>query len=67
MTKKDYEKFADMLSAYVRASTIIEAPAFKFGFETATSNIIESVANVFAADNARFDKERFLKACGLEG
>lgn len=66
MTKKDYEKFADMFGVYRRVAARIKTPGFKSGFETATGNIIESVANIFAADNPSFDRERFLKACGVE-
>lgn len=66
MTKKDYAQFAAMLGVYLRDAEYIETPAFKSGFLTATGNIIESVANIFASDNPRFNKESFLKACGIE-
>jgi hypothetical protein len=31
------------------------------------AQIVEGIADVFAADNPRFDRARFYRACGVEG
>jgi hypothetical protein len=63
VTKKDYEKFAEMIS-YNKAHHMFVGDA-KIGYRIALLDVSHMMANIFAADNSRFDKERFLKACGL--
>jgi len=53
MTRKDYCKFALMLLRADYLSTDQKA-------KTATA-----MATVFASDNPRFDKAKFLQACGV--
>lgn len=63
MTKKDYIKFAQMLKR--------EQPATLYSIDESDVTtvtwqcIVESTADIFAEDNPRFDRERFLRACGL--
>jgi hypothetical protein len=56
MTRKDYIRFAAMLK-HIR-------PHWK------DNECLDDVANrmcaIFKADNARFDRAKFLKACGVE-
>jgi hypothetical protein len=35
------------------------------GYIVAWNDCAYGMADIFTADNSRFDKERFLKACGL--
>jgi hypothetical protein len=62
MTRKDYIRFAAMFKV-ARVATVPN------GFLTPdqiTKGIINATADIFAADNERFDRARFLKACGVE-
>ena len=50
-SKQHYEDFATLLGNYLRGEN-----------EEAYYNPIEGIADLFEADNARFDRERFLQA-----
>ena len=60
MTRKDYvliaEGFKNAFSAFTELSY-----SERWGMVKAA----RSVADTLAADNPRFDRERFLKACGV--
>jgi len=60
MTKKDYELIAKAISDTYDAMecTTIQAA---FGVEMVARNL----ATALASANPRFDRERFLKACGV--
>jgi hypothetical protein len=63
MTRKDYIRFAAMFKvqrAYVGQ--------FKSGdmMRLTIESIANETATIFEQDNARFDRARFLKACGVE-
>lgn len=63
MTRKDYITIAQAVcdGAFIECKTPAEVHA-----NTATrSKIAYQLANVFALDNPRFDRERFLRACGV--
>lgn len=55
MTKKDYELIAKAISRV----TAMPAP-YRYGGQYSAL----ALADVLGKDNPRFDKERFLKACG---
>ena len=61
MSKKVYVQFADMLNR--------EFSENKFMHNDASAredvNIINRIADLFADDNPQFNREKFLKACGL--
>lgn len=59
MTRKDYVAIA----AGIRAE--VEAGPNKNG-STALQRVAERIAEVMAQDNPRFDRARFLKACGVQ-
>ena len=59
MTKKDYVKFAEMLNT----ALILSIPT---NADSTVKSIIYNTAFIFAADNPNFDRDRFLKACGVE-
>lgn len=58
MTKKDYEALAKALSALAQGSDNIYRSA---GIEAS----VKVVAEVLQNDNSRFDRNRFLAACGF--
>lgn len=74
MTRKDFETVATAIRFEVAA--VLDAaharPArqdYTEGFDVGTLQALESVANRlaggFEADNSRFDREKFLTACGF--
>ena len=54
MTKKDYVKIARVFESLKHGDQITWRP------------LVERMANMLAADNPRFDRERFYAACGME-
>lgn len=62
MSRKDYEKFARMIRARVDA-TNDQTPHEVFDRLEYAAKL---AADVFVEDNPRFDKQRFLTACGVE-
>lgn len=71
MSRKDYENIAAQVKA-VRAGVAHTEPVspeddrFCRGILAGTRILAGGIANVFADDNERFDRERFLTACGIE-
>jgi len=74
MTRKDYEAFANILLIESNANweyppgvgeSFGRAECFRHGYREACKNIAFDLISIFEADNPRFDKERFIKACGL--
>ena len=55
MTRKDYVETANILAGY---SGEIHPQVFE--------DLVEGFAQYFQADNERFDKARFEKACGVD-
>lgn len=53
-SKKDYESIAALIKE-----------ATSWGNNT-VKNIAVGLADIFAADNTRFDRQKFLAACGLD-
>ena len=64
MTKKDYEMIATAISVNyeIAIKHKHERPTPDFAIEL----VANTLAGIFKEDNARFDKEKFLKACGME-
>ena len=60
MTKRHFEAFAREIADYVRFSQ--DMPEATTKHATFAARVIAHVAAEF---NPRFDRERFLKACGL--
>ena len=65
MTKKDYEAIArevkDALAQWPDGTSVLDV-----GARVATRTLTYRLCDVFAADNPRFDRARFLRACGIE-
>lgn len=63
MTHKDYQKFAAGFKALTNvvdpSPTLLEA-----GYQLAWSDCVRVAADIFAADNPRFKRDKFIKACG---
>lgn len=55
MTKKDYEAFAAMYQRLPNG--VYTCPDILI--------VVQATADIFARDNERFSRERFLKACGV--
>lgn len=68
MSKKDYVMLAGVVKA--RHDEIVN-PVSIFDAANLTAHldelqkIAESMADIFSQDNPRFDRSRFLKACGV--
>jgi hypothetical protein len=58
MTRKHFEAIAKAFS-----STLSEKPDFTVEEHETLEALAGKLSDVFASDNPRFDKERFLKAC----
>jgi hypothetical protein len=66
-TAKDFNQTAANIRAEVdelRASYEADSLALKVGLKTA-QRIASQMATGYARQNGRFDRERFLKACGF--
>lgn len=63
MTRKDYEKFADMIRGTVTSlNNDVEG---KVTGNNVVAHIAMQMIRIFANDNPRFDENKFLKACNL--
>lgn len=60
MTRKDYILLANALASAKPEYVPTASP-----FNEQWRDDCEAVADALAADNARFERERFLKACGV--
>lgn len=62
MTRKDYVAIAAAIHRTGMAITIGPKKSAEYTLKLAASDIAATMAN----DNPRFDRERFLKACGVQ-
>lgn len=60
MTRKDYE----LLASALRSTKPDEKQNVKFSLQW--SGDVAAIANALEADNPRFNRARFLAACGIE-
>lgn len=58
MTRKDYIATADILEALVSSTDTHEELNLMI-------EAVENFADMFAEDNPRFDRNRFMRACGI--
>lgn len=67
MSRKQYRDMAAVIQAERNISSDdFDDPAIAIGIDLATRNIASGLATVFAIDNPRFDRQRFMDACGIE-
>ena len=57
MSRKDYRAIASALKSFKEGQ--------KAGFNPSLADIASALAGVLAQDNDRFDRTKFLEACGL--
>lgn len=60
MTKKDYIKFAAMIKGYVTMGETVPM------YHPRLIVLAQHIADIPQDDNPRFDRERFLVACGMK-
>lgn len=63
MTRKDYIALAGAIKA-ARLPATVEG-VYPAPFNDGISSAAEQIADTLAQDNPRFDRARFLKACGV--
>ena len=56
MTKRDYIKFAEVIRVIIKSREPQITPAVR-------AFITQSIADIFAEDSPRFNREKFYKAC----
>lgn len=61
MTRKDYELIAKAIADLRNATKAVMGEEFQHG----TKQAAQYIAGALADDSNRFDRERFLKDCGL--
>lgn len=67
MSRKHYEAVAEMIAEVVADTPAHSDPEgfIATGRMQATRSIARGLASMFGEDNPRFDRQRFLDACGL--
>lgn len=65
MTKKDYTAFAGMMKGFTSSIRPKSGDEGDIVFACTVEEIAFDMADIFAKDNPRFDREKFLKACGF--
>lgn len=61
-SKKLYKEFAELLKHYKKIEALPIGPEYT----DLIPSLIEEIADIFAKDNPRFNKDTFLKACGIQ-
>lgn len=61
MSRKDYEAIAAIIAGDIAS----KRDACNVDVEDVLRNVARSMADHFARDNARFDRQRFYAACGI--
>ena len=63
MTKKDYEAIARIINCVYDNTSLSD---YARGVRATQHVIANQLSDVMQADNPRFDRVRFLKACGVQ-
>ena len=58
MTRRDYVKFAGLISRHATRKSKAEKDLVR--------DVAKGMADIFSEDNPRFNVDRFYKACGIE-
>ena len=64
LTKKDFKAVAEIVTRLHPAKS--KTGDFNKGENFALKNVAIKLADYFTTQNPRFDRNRFMKACGLE-
>ena len=62
MSRKDYRATADLIKSQRRLDGPTEATRLA---NDTLRNIADGMPSIFKADNSRFDRQKFMEACGL--
>jgi hypothetical protein len=65
MSRKDYEKFAQMIKKDADEAHATKNPSLRSEMLRSVHNTAQTCIDVFTEDNPLFNKARFLQACGL--
>lgn len=65
MTRKDYERTAAVIRERVERFRRSSHDTEREYCTAAIATLADDMADMFAAENPRFDRERFLSACGV--
>jgi hypothetical protein len=66
LTRKDFRAMAEIINTQTGEPGRTEYEEdYDRGWDDATRRLAENLAEYLAKQNPRFDRERFLKACGL--
>ncbi|KKN71231.1 hypothetical protein LCGC14_0422740 [marine sediment metagenome] len=65
LTKKDFKAVAEIIKTVIGGKS--DCTNFEIGWHGATEDIAEHLADYFITQDPRFDREQFMKACGLGG
>lgn len=65
MTRKDYEKIAHTVYTASRYANMGNCGRPAPTADMVLENLAEQLADILADDNSRFDRVRFLEACGF--
>ena len=65
MTRKDYVRFAAMLKQQRIANSHGINPAMNHAKDVQWNDFVRAIVDIFEKDNPRFDRTKFLKACGV--
>jgi hypothetical protein len=65
MTKKDYVAIAEIIRLTRKYTSVRDTPDMRVGGGVATCSVAVRIADYCAGDNDRFDRGRFLRACGV--
>lgn len=66
MTRKDYVAIAEAIAASKLGEYAdLEEAQYYSGREDGVTVVARNIADVMQSDNPRFDRSRFLKACGV--
>lgn len=72
MSKKDFEAVAKMIREEMIPPTLADLKGLYDsgwcdGHRAALREVSEKLAAIFAVGNSRFDRARFMRACGFDG
>ena len=70
LTKKDFKAVAEIINAareddFIGENFKSSCEDFDLGWDRACRGIVPRLADYFTTDNPRFDRSRFMRACGL--
>ena len=62
LMKKDFKAIAEIIG---KQTELLTGDTYDYGYTDAAKHIANELAYYFATQNPCFDRERFMKACGL--